>query len=159
MVRFHNLIMVHWLMWKSCAPCDIVSLWLIMESYEEPCDIVSLWLIMKSHGESCDIVSLWLIVESHVHHVILFPCDLLWNHMGKHVILFSFDYLGNLVVDRLSKVSWLVSFWLVYKEVFVTLRKHLHLLQICCKNAKFVGIELWRHLSFWFRMVFGVVCV
>jgi hypothetical protein len=42
--------------------------------------------------------------------------------MGNHVMLFPFDYLGNHVMDRFWEVSRIVSFWLVYKEVFVTLR-------------------------------------
>jgi hypothetical protein len=68
--------MVHRLM--SCAPCDVVSLWLTMESHGEPHgephDVVSLWLTMESHGEphgeQCDVVSLWLTMESHGD-----PCD------------------------------------------------------------------------------------
>jgi hypothetical protein len=80
--------MVHWLM--SCAPCDVVSLWLIVESHGEPCDIVlvincgitwapcdvvSLWLIVESYGEPCDFVSLWLIVESYGEPCDIVPCD------------------------------------------------------------------------------------
>jgi hypothetical protein len=39
--------MVHWLM--SYAPCDIISLWLNVESHWEPCDFFPLWLIVEPH--------------------------------------------------------------------------------------------------------------
>jgi hypothetical protein len=42
----------------SCAPCDVDSLSLIVESHGEPCDVDSLSLIMESDGEPCDVVSL-----------------------------------------------------------------------------------------------------
>jgi len=42
--------------------------------------------------------------------------------MGDHVILFPFDYLKNHVVDKFKIFFLLVSFWLVYKRVFVTLK-------------------------------------
>jgi hypothetical protein len=106
-----------WLIVESHGkPCDMVSLLLNVESHGEPCDIVSLLWNVESYGEPCDIVSLWLIVESHGK-----PCDFISLWFCFLVILFPFDYLGNHVVDNLEEVSWLASFWLVYKGVFVTL--------------------------------------
>jgi len=77
--------------------------------------------------------------------------------MGNHVILFSFDYLGNHVVDRFWEVFWVVSIWLVYKEVFVTLRNTFILYEVMigiqsCENGSFDFGK-----AFWFLNSFGVV--
>jgi len=80
--------------------------------------------------------------------------------MGNHVILFSFDYLGNHVVDKFWEVSWVVSIWLVYKEVFVTLRNTFIFVQSYDMNTKFVRIKvLILEKAFGFWIVLGIVCV
>jgi hypothetical protein len=81
--------------------------------------------------------------------------------MGNHVILFSFDYLGNHVVDKFWEVSWIVFIWLVYKELFVTLRNTFIFVQSYDMNTKFVRIKvLILEKAFWFLNSFGYsLCV
>jgi hypothetical protein len=42
------------------------------------------------------------------------------------------------------KIFFLKFFWLIYKWVFVTFEN----IFICCMNAKFYGMKLWKALRF-----------
>ncbi len=133
-VGFHNLVMVHWLMWKSYAPCDYVSLWLIMESHVHyvimfPCDL--LW------NHMCTMWLCFLVIYygSHVHHVIMFPCDLLWitcvpchyvslwfimNHMCTMSLCFLVIYCGITWGDHVINygITWGIMWWINFKKFF-----------------------------------------